>query len=146
MGAAGRRGRTASGRWSCEAGRGDSFFLRPVHVLVLIGVKCSRHDKVFDLRRRFKSILVKTALLVLFRVYSRLLEVGTPFLPARPRCEAMWLAIAPSVLLSWLQGSKRPHAAVRKVLLSSSLLGKQFPFITTLFWSATWQNSQLCGA
>ena len=90
------------------------FFFAQFTFLFSLVFKCSRHDKVFDLRRCFKSILVKTALLVLFRVYSRLLEVGTPFLPARPRCEAMWLAIAPSVLLSWLQGSKRPHAAVRE--------------------------------
>ena len=141
MGAAGRGGRTASGRWSCEAGRGDFSFHRSVRLLVLIGVKCSRHDKVFDLRSRFKSILVKTAPLGLFRVSSgvqtlqqdRLLKVGTQFFPAKPRCEAMWLAIAPSALLFWLQGSKRPNGAVRKELLSSSLPGKRFPFITTLF-------------
>ena len=60
------------------------------------------------------------------------LKVGAPVVPAKPRCEAMWLAIAPSVLLFWLQSSKRPHGVVRRCsspplcLGSGSLTSRRF--------------------
>ena len=121
----------------------EATFLSIAQCAFLFSLVANVHDptRFFDLRRRFKSILVKTVPLGLFRVscgvqtlqQDRLLKVGTQFFPAKPRCEAMWLAIAPVVLLFWLQGSKRPHGAVRKEVLSSSLPWKRFPFITTLF-------------